>query len=72
MDPQDGVSLLGPLHFHSAGVTFQHFPDPIIIQRSLYELRQTDDGYRCNKDRKWLQTKNAASVDIRGQEFNVL
>lgn len=64
MGPQNGVPPLGPLHVHSAGVTFQHLSDPIIIQRSLYELLQTDDGYRHNKGRQWLQTKSAASVDI--------
>lgn len=50
--PQSGVPPQGPLHLHSARITFQHFPDPIIIQRSLYELLQTDDGYRHNKDRQ--------------------
>lgn len=58
MGPQSTVPPLGPLHIHSAGVTFQHLPDPIIIQRSLYELVLTDDGYRHNKDSRWLQTKS--------------
>lgn len=68
--PQNGVPPQGPLHLHSAGVTFQHLPDPIIIQRSLYELLQTDDSYRHNKDRRWAQTKNTASVDISEKELN--
>lgn len=63
--PQSSVPPRGPLHLHSAGVTFQHLPDPIIIQCSLYELLQTDDGCRHNKDRRGLRTKS------RGQTLSI-
>lgn len=66
MGPQSCVPPQGPLHLHGAGVTFQHLSDPIIIQRSLYELLQTDDGYGHNKDRQWLETKS------RGQTINIM
>lgn len=72
MGPQNGVPPQGPLHLHSAGVTFQHLPDPIIIQRSFYELLQSDDGCSHNKDRQWLQTKNTASFDISEHEWGLM
>lgn len=65
MGPRSGVTPQGPLHLHCAGVTLQHPPDPIIIQRSLYELLQTDDGYRHNKN-------NLRKVDSKLFEDQIL
>lgn len=69
MDPQNGVSPRGSLHFHSAGVTFQHLPDPIIIQRSLDELLQTDDGYRQNKDRRHYRHRMLQVLILEGKSL---